>query len=377
MKFIGHIFIVICLTDVKWTTHCSPSNVKLDFGINLPPMTFRMPSFNFPKLKVTAVIHGSKQPRQHNRITLPAISVNAQSLEPDTGSWSDGRETESHYYERDGESGSENYSDGGWSSDSDGEELRVNEEPRSVSVRDELSQVQSNNEEIKEMKHYHGGRPIGLADKIAEASASASPPSPSPSSLREPQSNHGQQQSSLTSPPSWSPPLDTSVPPTNNLIIPDGTNINAFEYLRKDFNSQANHVSMNQNREQNQPQQLMFSPSPQTVNQYHASHLTLSPSEPFIAYGGDSSLVNKMTPFVRQSTTNVKMNEPNTALGQPNSNINYQQSDNSRSFRHSQVGMEPAIGTIINYQDSPQLLSQTMEPSYIGSLLRPINLTNS
>lgn len=49
-------------------------------------MTFKLPTFNFPRLKLTAVIHRPKgRPAEPMKLTLPAISLNAQSA--DEESW--------------------------------------------------------------------------------------------------------------------------------------------------------------------------------------------------------------------------------------------------------------------------------------------------
>lgn len=60
------------------------NNMKVDFGINLPSMSFNLPGMALPKMKITAVVNKSK-PKRPMKIELPAISLSAKSLEDQYG----------------------------------------------------------------------------------------------------------------------------------------------------------------------------------------------------------------------------------------------------------------------------------------------------
>lgn len=58
------------------------SRLKINFGINIPPVTLRIPTFHFPPIKLTAIIHPPRRDpghHHHHAITLPAITFKAQS----------------------------------------------------------------------------------------------------------------------------------------------------------------------------------------------------------------------------------------------------------------------------------------------------------
>ncbi|XP_074598029.1 uncharacterized protein LOC141852796 [Brevipalpus obovatus] len=87
MKFIlwsAHTLLVILIANDHIIGNHG-SRLKVDFGVNIPSMTFKLPTFNFPRLKLTAVIH---RPANHQaqpmKLTLPAISLNAQSADEES-----------------------------------------------------------------------------------------------------------------------------------------------------------------------------------------------------------------------------------------------------------------------------------------------------
>ncbi|XP_053210126.1 putative mediator of RNA polymerase II transcription subunit 26 [Panonychus citri] len=62
----------------------SGPKLKVNFGLNLPGLSFKLPSMSLPKMKITAVIARS-QPKRPMRIQLPSISLHAKSLEDTWG----------------------------------------------------------------------------------------------------------------------------------------------------------------------------------------------------------------------------------------------------------------------------------------------------
>lgn len=77
-------FTALLITILISNEFALSSRLKVDFGVNIPSMTFKLPSFSFPKLKLTAVIHRPKgRPAEPMKLTLPAISLNAQSGDED------------------------------------------------------------------------------------------------------------------------------------------------------------------------------------------------------------------------------------------------------------------------------------------------------
>ncbi|XP_015787150.1 GATA zinc finger domain-containing protein 14-like [Tetranychus urticae] len=78
-------FVLLSLIQFIIITDASHSpKLKVNFGVNLPALSFKLPSMSLPKMQITAVIKGSR-PKPMN-IQLPAISLHAKSLEDTWGS---------------------------------------------------------------------------------------------------------------------------------------------------------------------------------------------------------------------------------------------------------------------------------------------------
>ncbi|XP_074600298.1 uncharacterized protein LOC141854500 [Brevipalpus obovatus] len=79
-----NVLIAICSVALVESSGGHPSKMKMDFGINLPSMSFNLPGMAMPKMKITAVVNRSK-PKKPMKIELPAISLSAKSLENEYG----------------------------------------------------------------------------------------------------------------------------------------------------------------------------------------------------------------------------------------------------------------------------------------------------